>query len=354
MNRTIRIGDIETRQELPDDVIYYNIIIPNTTNDLVVAKYNQISQVPILNKPDDYFMAIVRFGIPGSGIPIFIFDDNTYFITLKYNGTPFTFPIIYNNVRSNHTIYSYNSFIDMINTTFQTAFSALKAEFPGAPPTEAPFMQYNSQTLLCSLYCQTSYDPVVAGESTIEIIFNNILYYFFDNFYTLRIGTQALNKQDYQFVINNVHNNLITSDINNLQITSMNPYYKFQQEYSTLYEFSDIKTISFASCLFPSSPEYAPTVQNQILSSEKILVDFEPLQSLSDPSGFRGVLQYYANGIYRLINLTSNSPLNTFDLQIYYKDNLGNTYPLEIPRNSSVSVKLAFIKKTLYKSTYAR
>lgn len=354
MNKIIKVSDIESNT---NDVSYFNISIVNNDVDRKKAIYNQILQVPLLNNPNEYFLSIVRFSIPGQGIPIFFFRENKYHVVLRYGGVDFQTPVIYspniNPLLNDNTIYSYNSFITMINTALLTSFNALKVAFPGAPPTEAPYMQYNAQTLLCSLYCQQSYDPVVAGAPTIEIYFNNILYYFFDNFFIIRTGNQDPSYKDYKFVITNQRNNAITSDINNPAITGGNPYYKFEQEYSTTYNWNDTKTISFKSGLFPVASEYVRTGQNQTVASEKILTDFEPIQSLSDPSGFRGVLQYQAQGVYRLIDIASQNPLKSIDLQITYKDELGDDHDLYIPHGSSITVKIAFIKKSLYKSTYA-
>jgi len=358
MFKTIKIGDVNPEE--PDDVIYYNINIPNRDKDIIPANFNQISNVPILNNPSEYFVSIVRFGFLGSGIPIFTFKDDTYYITLSYDGYDATHPVVYDpeinpvDPSFSNTVFSYNHFMYMINKTFDTCFADLKLNKPLAPPTEAPYIQFNPENDLCSLYFQTLYDPDVAGEETIKVYFNNVLYYFFDNWFIVREGLQSPDYKDYRFIIHDCKNNRIESDPNNTNISALNPYYKNQQEYSTLYNFSDTKTISFKSCLFPTAPEYTQTSTNQVLAGEKILTDFEPIQSLSDPSGFRGYIQYYANGAYRLINMTTTTPLKNIDLQITYKDELGVDQPLGIPRNSSCSVKLMFIKKSLYRSTYPK
>lgn len=364
MNKSVKISDLEKKQKNPDDIIYYNITIPNNTVDQVQATYNQILQVPILDNPEDYFLSIIRFTIPGASIPILRFPPPTdlsgsYYVTLSYGGNDYTTQLQWINTDTTiptptYEVFSYTTMLKIINNALKTSFDNLKLANPGAPPTEEPFMQYEPQTLLFSLYCQTLYDPVVAGGPTIEIYLNNILYYFFGNFPVIRTGNQAANKKDYQFIITDFRNNLISSDVNNPQITNLNQYYKIEQDYSTLYNFGDLTTISFKSCLFMTAPEYTQTSQNQTVTNQKILTDFEPSVSLSDPSGFRSYIQYYPQGQYRLINLTTNQPLKSIDLQITYKDRFGREYYVNIPRNSSVSVKFAFIKKSLYYSTFER
>lgn len=353
MYRTINPSEIDKNLSSPDDVIYYNISIPNNTEDRLLAKYNQILQVPILDNPSLYFLSIVRYSVPGQAIPVLYFTANTYYVTLSYNGNDYTTPLIYptglNTLLNDNSIYAYQQIIDMINVAFATSFlNLISSNTP--PPTEPPYMTYDASSNLCSLYCQQRYDPIVAGSPTIEIYMNNVLYYFFDNFVVTQTGIQSASFKDYRFIIKNLYNNAITSDPNNPNISGTNPYYKNIQEYSTLYNFVNLQSIAFTSCLFQTAPEYIPTTENQIVSGEKILTDFEPLQE-GGPSIFRGYLQYYAS-LYRLINLTANTAIRAIDIQIFYKDNLGNTYPLYIPRGQSVSIKLMFVKKSLYRSAY--
>jgi len=54
------------------DEIYYNATIRNTDPlDVIRAQYNDNRVVPILNKPDDYMVAVVRFTVPVGALPLF-------------------------------------------------------------------------------------------------------------------------------------------------------------------------------------------------------------------------------------------------------------------------------------------
>ena len=72
-----------------------------------------------------------------------------------------------NNPSNN--IYTFQQFIDSINTALQTSFTNLKTAFPVAPPTEAPFIVFNHETDIFSLYTQQLYDTVIAGGPTVDI-----------------------------------------------------------------------------------------------------------------------------------------------------------------------------------------
>ena len=337
--------------DLPNDTVYYNISIVNNNSYKIPATFNQIQTYPIIDNPSDYYLAVIRFSIPGGAIPIITkFDETQYFVTITF-GVDSQVQLVYDPVSifdGDNNVYSYNQLCVMINTALSTAFTNLQG-MVSLPPgvTEAPFMKYNNSNYTYALYCQTSYET-----NNVEIYFNINLYKFFDNFYVTETGQKSITNKDYKFNIVDLHNNMITSDPNNSNISSTNPYYIFDQEYSTLYNINNTQNITFKSCLFHTSSEYSPSSVNQVPSNEKILIDFEPLVSFNDPSAFRGILQYYPQGVYRLITMTCNEPLRNIDLQLSYKTKLNQVYPLFVPKNSSISVKLAFIRKCLYKSTY--
>ena len=150
-------------------------------------------------------MTVVRFDIPNT-LPIFTFEDNTYFVTLSFINNDFTQVLNIQNVDINNpssrNIYTFQQFVDSINTALQTSFTNLKTAFPAAPPTEAPFMVFNHETDIFSLYTQQLYDPIVAGANTIEIFFNYDLYsFFYNSFKVENYGVNLPSQKDYRFII---------------------------------------------------------------------------------------------------------------------------------------------------------
>ncbi len=49
---------------------YYNVDIYNDTNDVIECKYSANMIVPLLDKPNQYEVSVVRASVPLDGIPI--------------------------------------------------------------------------------------------------------------------------------------------------------------------------------------------------------------------------------------------------------------------------------------------
>ena len=69
------------------DYVYYNVRIDSKSGK-GRAEFNETRVQPILDDPSKYELTIERFYVPAVDIPIMIFKDNYYSITLegKYLG----------------------------------------------------------------------------------------------------------------------------------------------------------------------------------------------------------------------------------------------------------------------------
>ena len=70
------LKNIDTKNAI--DKQYYNVSIQfkdNPTGE-TVAEFQEDRDVPILNKPNDWYMCITRFTINAQSIPIFIMDQS--------------------------------------------------------------------------------------------------------------------------------------------------------------------------------------------------------------------------------------------------------------------------------------
>lgn len=130
-----------------DDNIYYNIVINNSGNTSIPAVYTEQKVKAIVEHPEQYFLSMVRFSLALQTVPIFVFKNNTYFITLSYLGVDYTFPIVYIPLNSvsffGQTVYSYQHMVDMINTTLLACFTAIPVKPAGI--VDPPYMTYSGQ-----------------------------------------------------------------------------------------------------------------------------------------------------------------------------------------------------------------
>lgn len=359
------------------DNIYYDLSVINNTAQKVPAAFLQTLTAPIVNNPEDYYLSCVRFWLDTASIPIFIFQDNAYWVTISYDGESHSEPVIFTSQSAvgqyyPGAVYSYQNFIQMINTALQTAFddfgyTAGVSNLPGVDGP--PFLYYDpSVPGLISLYAQTGYDSTL--DTPINIYFNNQLYYFFDNFLYYYLGDGLTNHQDYQIIVKNLAQgtNAVTLEVwpgdaaNDNTPGSITDYYKMSQEYVATNRWRGPSSVAFLTSKLNVRPDYQSGVNNTPeqsatqtagtgLPTQAQMTDFIAYISSNDAAGWRGGLYYVPESQYRLLDILGGNGRD-IDLNIIWKDQQNNEYQFYTLPFTQTSVKLAFVKKSLYKNTH--
>lgn len=323
-----------------DNYVYINSTIYNDTDQNIVAEYDTTFTSNVVEDSGEFYLTIVRFDIPNT-LPIFEFQDDTYYVTMSFGGNDYSVPLLMNNVDTpaSNQIYTFQQFVDSINIGLQTAFDNLKAAFPAAPPTEAPYIVFNHNEDYFSLYAQQLYDPIVAGGPTIELFFNYNLYsFFYNSFKVENLGVNLANRKDYRFIINNEKNNVTVTPAN---------YYEIRQQITTLYLWYDFQQILFTTSSLPISSEFVATKRSDGKSIlQPILTDFIP-ELNKDRSNF-----IYNADPYRLVDMNGHSAISKFDYRILYVNKNGDVRPLTLPPKYSISIKFAFIRKEYIQNNF--
>jgi hypothetical protein len=348
--------------------------LPNSNNTIFNAIFQEELNQAILNTPEDYFLSIIRFTIPTINIPLLIpqiqpfpnvdINKTIYSFTLSYeeNVSPETFlefvsenPSVYvppisatsPNVTKTpyYFLYTYTSFVNMMNVALATAFAAI----PGGAPAGAlaPYFQYEIGEEHISLVAQVAYyDQTLANP--IKIFSNYPMFTFLDGLLIIENNNLPPN-QVAQYIVQNNHNNFY----NPSYVTPVYPplYYIMTQQYATLVDWNVFKSIVLVSNLLPVRQEYLPGVagSNQsIVNSKGILQDFQPI--LVEGPEARTTIQYSVQGPYQCINMFGKNALRTIDVSVYWLDQFGDQYLLTIPFNQVLTIKMLFIKRSTYSS----
>lgn len=214
------------------DIIYYNATISNNSNQTkepTECTFTDIRNPPLLKKPDDWYMSIIRFSIPAQLIPQSIMPYPTvqypitpYSVTLTYQGDIYQEFIQYENKntsppQANQTtqnsefyyyMYDFSTLLGLINTAFALAFAKLKQANSIAAATEPPFFTFDPTTNLFSLNAQQSYsDPAET-----QIYLNtNLQRLFADGLPFTYLGNNQPNGMDCHYYIGNTGNNSIVA-----------------------------------------------------------------------------------------------------------------------------------------------
>lgn len=335
------------------DHIYYNIIIDSTDNTDAVAKYRAMNQAPILKKASDYYLTICRFYIPSSLIPLQIVpilpnqsnpNKTVYSLTLEYNGNISQQYLTYISEDTTLTptdtgyyyMYNYTTFIKMVNTSLTLAFNAI------TPPlgSEAPFLQFDYSDNLFGFVVQRQY-----YDNTLP---NPIKLYINDDLEAVitSLDTTYVNQTQgriYSVNIYNQGNNFYNP--NSKTPTSPPSYYLMNQFQTNLSAFQNLRSIFISSNTIPVNREYTKESSDSTYSlSVPILTDFNLVINDSGLSNLRTPIEYFAN-LYRLINLVSDAALYLIDIEVKFSTKNGKVYPLKIPFNETLSLKLLFLRK---------
>jgi hypothetical protein len=310
--------------------IYFNVRIEPDALKKREGLFSVNRVQPVLDKTDDYEMAVVRFSLPLTSVPLIVFEDNYFSVSLKIGTNEYTEYLQWvsnSNVDlENRFIYIVQDLLDLINTAYALLFSNLS----GAnviTSTVPPFMSFSSETNLITLNVPQSF--LVDG---IDIYANEKLYLkmnSFQDFYNEFVSDGQLN---YKFVIQDLFDNNVNYDGID--------YYTSIQEFATIGTLSDLQSILFNTTQIPVNRELDGAQKN---ITSNFLTDFEPTQSNKWYGG--GLLQFFPQGPLRYIDLLSKNELKDIDIQIKWKSKKGNIYPYLLQGDQSATIKLLFRKK---------
>lgn len=318
------------------DHIYYNVSIKKNDQNQGIAIFDDNRTEAVLQNPSNYDIAVLRFSVPSQSIPIFLWKDKEFYITLEYNTQLFYKKLVWfpNSPSGTYDYYgnavwNYNDFIQSINIGFLDCFNQLKVVYPLAPFTLPPKMVYNPISQLNSIYVEPSYESTLVNP--IKIWFNNQLGSFFpafQNFGTVDLITPFGLRNKQILILKNLTNIATIETIN---------YIYTEEEFTTLFIWSDFKTIVFETDL----PVITESQGAQVNKYRRVLTDFEPYDSLND----RSSIQYTPSGLPRFYDLISSYPLNRVSIRVLWETKTGEFYPVRLTDFDILTIKLYFKRR---------
>lgn len=319
-----------------NDHIYYNVNLTNTdkTKTIRCAFESNRTQDILLN-PSDYQFACERFSVPAIDIPIFIFRPNTYKVSLTAHNTLYEeFLQFIPNENSNlQWIWNYQEFIDIINKSYQNLFNQAKTAFPSILSTTAPYFVYNADDKIISSYAEINVNDPVEG---LVVGMSSNLYVKLTSMPSLAYYDNPGQPISKTFTI--VYQNLK----NNIEVINGISYYKSAGEYSTLYTWNSITRLLFLTDSIPIASEL---VGNQKNITQKVLAEFVVPSNIDNRQSY----QFFPQGEELLYyDLESTFPLSKIDVSVYWEDELGELYPLDLNYGENFSFKMLFKRKDIY------
>ena len=365
---------------------YYNLTISNinpTNSGLVQGQqqYPQIAQltakntIPILDKVEDYVCSIIRFSVPGFGLPLIqclvqtpVLDINklVYSFTLSYNDIygdqtfwqfqPEVEPPLVNippegtatqTFSNYYFLYNYQSIVNIMNVAIANALTNLKTKAGTEDISGSPnaFFYYDPNSNLIKLYTPPLFDAT-GDQTSILIGFNSPSAVFFSG-----LPYRTYNYSDVSGVDNiiSIQNN---ETLNQQTIDSV-IYNITSQEFVSLGYMSYLKNIFIGTNMNVNTEAFflnAPS-GSQNVNYGSIMTDYIPDLTTTNDAGIASKnFIYNAPALYRVFEFNGKGPLYEISAGVSFSDNLGNTYPLYLDKGQAIEIKFMFVKKNIINS----
>lgn len=331
-----------------DSHVYYNFVISNATTLNIPAKFTDTQTENIIDDIQNYHLACIKFVIPTSAISIMYLpvgsaatgQTSGYSISMVGTGgttsQSFLSYVPTGNINDGR-INSYSTLIDLINTSFLNAASAIGATANG----DYPYMAFDSHAQLFSIYYPSTY---IANKT--QIWFNSNMYNLFPSFsYVFNNG------RAYSYSNSGLYVNINLTNYGQPDSVAVSNYNQIIQEYSSTISLYQPRSIRIVCGTVPSRPEIIPAIGGTATlqgsastNTQQILTDFD-LPVGNSIAEIKPYLQYYQVGPYRYMDLIGSGKLKVFDMTIFVVNYLGDSYPLYIAPNEAATFKFLFCRK---------
>lgn len=375
----------------PPEKLYYDVIMSNISNQnvrLIPARYSEARNQAFLDNPSDYWLSILKLTADTQSLPIWRCviqpqspDPNlsVYSITLTFGGQSFQKflqyepqdkaisvpppPSINGGLQNNSTyyydVYNYQYVPYLFNKTFQEAFAGLEALVGGLPTTHAPVMTYDTTNKTAIIYADSTAYNGAGTVGSIGIYFNSATANLFSSFPLFVTNLTSSNGRNFElqtrlFAETNLgfYPPVVPSGSPIVQY----PCYTLYQEEPTYQQWNPITAIVLTSTSLPVIPNNTSgsLTSNDIASATTTIpvnnnnntLAIPILTDYSTEGLYKNFLYYVPTSEYRRLQLFGSTPLTSIDLELYWRDRLGNLNPFLLSSNTTICVKMLFEKKS--------
>ena len=343
--------------------IYYQISIINSviTDPLGVlpsisvpklVEFNVNRSDTILTNPATYRVAVNRFSLPTSSIPLFLYPENpSYFtITLTYDSNPADPNNVVNQYTKNVTyvpssvgdvyqsyrpVYYIQELINYVNVALQEAYDDAKTDLGATyTPLDRPYLTYDATTKLITMWCETEY----LDFNTFGIFMNTSLFKsFFSGLYSREARSNKLTGfNGWQIIPQNLFTNvdLNTTLPNSAVVVDL---YKVIEEFSSSASFNQLDRVAITTYELPIQANLLGT---QLDRRARILHDF----FLDDTFKNNARLEFRQERL-QWQDLKSSDPLSRIDIQVFLVYLDGTILRMSIDAGERVDLSLLFVPK---------
>jgi hypothetical protein len=357
-----------TNAKIPEiyknQTIQYYHMVYNVPGDYQPAYIRKQHTQNILDRCDEWYMAIERFNVPISSVPMWIYNNNDteYWFMMSFGTTPIVTSLHHlqfipwtGNTTNElyYGIYFYDQFVRMMNEALKVAMTEMKGLVGTIPfdlPTPyfqvtnnvleyvAPELQFSENTSLAakiSVYMGVKIFDKLRGMPTIytdhgtnpDTTKYRITSYAMPN----NTGTTYTSGT---YVMNKIRSNSVPDTIlrwNTCKgVIVESPSMNIQKE------------------IFPTGNAFSTSPgQNNGLFTKSLMGRFDILYEGNAPRPLE--VRYVSQNKYRYVELLGIQPLNILEMNIMWIDAENSVHPLYLLNADTVVIRLIFIRKGVEK-----
>lgn len=353
----------------PNEKVYYDVVISNgytapNYEDTDASTQDQRT-APILYQSSEYFLSILRLAIPGGSIPIKLMEMqydplapgnvlNTIYslqiigpsntstaVNLQWLPTDYTARVpptlvpgqtVYPDYFDFYSLWSIQIWCDMVNV----ALAACYAQLIGMTSTTAPFLTFDGNTQLFTLWVEKIFTTVDGA----QILANTPLSNCFGSSFNFEVSTGPLGYTVHRFIIRDTGVNTATpSGLAVVCLFTTQEYVNVNT--SDFVSLTNIFVTSDLSTRLQLEPNFSNTGINRSSANQQrnVLTNFGITNG-----NIRQDIVYVPQSEYRRIELYNSAPIYGVSLSLFWEDALGNLYPIRIPAGKTANCLLLFEK----------
>lgn len=351
------------------------------------AEYNVTKDQPLLSNVSEYYMYVARYTLSLSTVPLYIMPAmpdqanpnlTPFVVGFRYNGVNYPEPLIYvvygvdtppvqdqpnMVVTSYYYVYSYQLFVDILNTALRKAIAASGANIFGSNGEFMPYFNFDEDSKKLELIYPNTFlvendPPVIFCNHELANWLNGFpMVHRHDpsrSFDIITCRFDANSRMVFPTTSEVFPNKLATFPAGMVPGTASTMFVS-KQEYATVQNWNSVRRIAITTETIPIRKESVPIFgrrDNHSATSVGFPVISDYALVSESAGDNRSMLNYIPQGALRLIDMVSDAELRTISLKFYWVDSYENIRPIMIPANNVINIKLGFIRKSLIKNKW--
>jgi hypothetical protein len=343
---------------------------PSAAAPSVPIVFQETRSNPYVNPAGDYYMSVISFEVDTESVPVFICDafvggtnrnETLYYVT--YNNTsvnitwtpedktaplpPIPVPADYDNYAYYYG-YTFQHFINLVNIAIASAVGM------SATP---PFLVLENNQL--SLVGKESEWKPGTGNT---LYFNTELYNLFSSLPAEKVFPNDIKfAKQYKMLFLPYPSGVNVKNVyTTLGFPLANPYLAIfsDAEFSPFPFWNPVDSIVFTTQQLTVVPElFAKPVslgpgdtQNVGTNADSYYILADYTTDLKSGTEYKPNISYQPNAEFRLVDLYGEQPLNSLQINMFWKDKFGILHPLFLEAGGTAYIKILFRKKTFYEN----